>query len=108
MLFHESMLRNESLKLAPCTLPWGCLQRKAVMVEVLTHVESSSCVLIGLRLIVCSLEGKDLVLELADGTGLLEAKALGGLLQAADHGGRSAHQDLDIVGGLGQPFLRSN
>lgn len=57
---------------------------------------------------VCSLEGKDLVLQLADGTGLLEAKALGGLLQAADHGGRSAHQDLDIVGGLGQPFLRSN
>ncbi len=52
------------------------------------------------------LEGKDLVFEFADGAGLLEAKALGCFLKATDHGGRAAEQDLDIVGGLGQPFLR--
>lgn len=54
----------------------------------------------------CScLKCKDLVLELAHRTSLLEAKGLGGLLETADHGRRAAEQDLDIVGGLGQPFL---
>lgn len=53
----------------------------------------------------CCLESKDLVLELADGTGLFEAKALGGLLQTANHGRRTAEQDLDVVGGLGEEFL---
>lgn len=51
------------------------------------------------------LKGKDLVLELADGTGLLVAEALGGLLEAADHRGRTAEENLDVVGGLGEPFL---
>jgi hypothetical protein len=46
-----------------------------------------------------------LVFKLADGTGLLEAKALGGLLQAANHRGRTANENLDVVGGLGEPFL---
>lgn len=46
-----------------------------------------------------------MILELADGTGLLVPKALGGLLQAANHGRRTAHENLDVVGGLGEPFL---
>lgn len=55
----------------------------------------------------CSLlESKDLVLEFAHGPGLLETDGLGGLLETADHWGRAAEQDLDIVGGLGKPFLR--
>lgn len=53
------------------------------------------------------LEGKDLVLELADGAGLFEAEALGGLFEAADHGGRAAEENLDVVGGLGEEFLQS-
>lgn len=52
------------------------------------------------------LKGKDLVLELADGASLLEAKALCGLLETANHGRRSTEEDLDIVGGLGEPFLQ--
>ncbi len=53
------------------------------------------------------LKSKDLVLELADGARLLESQCLGGLLQAADHGRGAAEQDLDIGGGLGEPFLQS-
>ena len=52
-----------------------------------------------------NLEGKHLVLQLADGPGLLEAEALSGLLQATDHGRRAAQQDLDVLGRLGQVFL---
>lgn len=52
------------------------------------------------------LKGEDLVLELADGAGLLEAKALCGLFETANHGRRSTEEDLDIVGGLGEPFLQ--
>lgn len=52
------------------------------------------------------LEGKDLVLKLADGAGLLEAKALGGLLQATNHRRRTAEQDLDVVRRCRQPFLQ--
>lgn len=51
------------------------------------------------------LECEDLVLELADGLGLLEAKGLGGLLEATDHGWRTAEQNLDIIGRFGEPFL---
>lgn len=51
------------------------------------------------------LESKDLVFELADRTSLVEAQALCGLLQAADHGRRTAEQDLDVVGWGGEPFL---
>lgn len=51
------------------------------------------------------LESKDLVLELAHRTSLLEAQGLGSLLEAADHGRRTAEQNLDIVRRLGQPFL---
>lgn len=51
------------------------------------------------------LKGKHLVLELADGAGLLEADRLGGLLEGADHGRGAAEQNLDVVGGLGKPFL---
>jgi hypothetical protein len=51
------------------------------------------------------LEGKNLVNELADRTGLLEAKALSGLLETANHGRRTTEKNLDIVGGLGQVFV---
>jgi hypothetical protein len=53
------------------------------------------------------LESEDLVLELAHGPGLLVTDGLGSLLQAADHGWRPAEQNLDVVGGLGEPFLQS-
>jgi hypothetical protein len=52
------------------------------------------------------LEGKDLVNKLADRAGLLEAKALSGLLETANHRRRTTEKDLDIVGGLGQVFLK--
>ncbi len=52
------------------------------------------------------LEGKDLVFKLADRSRLLVAEALGGLLETANHRRRPADQDLDVVGGLGQPFLQ--
>jgi len=52
------------------------------------------------------LESKHLVLELADRASLLEAEALGGLLETAHHGRGTAEQDLDIVGRLGKPFLQ--
>lgn len=51
------------------------------------------------------LKGKELVFKLADRAGFLESKTLGGLLQAANHGGRTAEKHLDVVGGLGEPFL---
>jgi hypothetical protein len=51
------------------------------------------------------LEGKNLVNELADRTGLLEAKALCCLLETANHGRRTTEKNLDIVGGLGEIFL---
>lgn len=51
------------------------------------------------------LESEDLVLKLADGTRLVVAEGLGGLLQTTDHWGGTADEDLDIVGGLGQPLL---
>lgn len=51
------------------------------------------------------LKGKDLVLELAHGPSLPETKAFGGLLETANHGRRAADQDLDIIGGFGEPFL---
>ena len=53
-----------------------------------------------------SLEGKHLVLQLADGPGLLEPEGLGGLLETAHHGRRAAQQDLDVGRRLGEPFLR--
>jgi hypothetical protein len=56
--------------------------------------------------IASNLKGEDLILELAHGAGLLIAEGLGGLLDTADHGGRAAQEDLDVVGRLGQPFLR--
>lgn len=52
-----------------------------------------------------ALESKDLVLKLADGASLLEPKGLGSLLEAADHGGRTADEDLDVVRRLREPFL---
>lgn len=52
------------------------------------------------------LEGKDLVLELADGASLLEAETLGGLLQSTNHRRRAAEENLDIRGRLGEPFLK--
>lgn len=52
------------------------------------------------------LEGEDLVLELADGASLLEAETLGGLLQSTNHRRRAAEENLDIRGGLGEPFLK--
>lgn len=52
------------------------------------------------------LEAEDLVLELADGAGLVEAQGLGGLLHGADHGGWAADEDLDVLGGSGELGLR--
>ena len=52
-----------------------------------------------------NLEGKDLILKLADGTSLLEAETLGGLLQTTNHRRRTAEENLDIFGGLREPFL---
>lgn len=51
------------------------------------------------------LEGKDLVLELADRARLVVAEGLGGLLEATDHRGRAADEDLDVVRRLGEPLL---
>ena len=56
---------------------------------------------------VLSLERKDLVLKLADWAGLVVAEGLSCLLEAADHRGRTADEDLDVVGGLGEPFLEN-
>lgn len=54
-----------------------------------------------------NLESEDLVLELADRAGLLEAEGQGGLLECADHGGRAAKKELDIRGRLGEPLLHA-
>lgn len=51
------------------------------------------------------LEAEDLVLELADGPGLGEAKRLGGLLHGSDHRRRAADEDLDISCRSGEKFL---
>jgi hypothetical protein len=42
------------------------------------------------------LEAEDLVLELADGSGLGKAERLGGLLHGTDHGRRATDEDLDV------------
>lgn len=52
-----------------------------------------------------SSEAKDLVLELADGARRLVAELLKVLGHGLGHGRRSAHEDLDVVGGLGQILL---
>ena len=49
-------------------------------------------------------EAEDLVLELADGPGLGEAKRLSGLLHGTDHRRRATDEDLD-VGGRGRETL---
>ena len=54
------------------------------------------------------LEGKDLVLQLADRTGLVVAERFGGLLETTNHGGRATDQDLDVVRGLWQPLLQTS
>jgi hypothetical protein len=53
-----------------------------------------------------SLEGKYLILELADGSGLGVAQEFGGLLHRADHGRGTAEQDPNIASWGGQPFLK--
>jgi len=50
------------------------------------------------------LEAEDLVLELADGSGLGKAERLGGLLHGTDHGRRATDEDLD-VGSRGREAL---
>jgi hypothetical protein len=52
------------------------------------------------------LEAEDLVLELADRTGLSVAKSLGGFLHGADHWRRAAEEDLDVAGGGRKTFLK--
>ena len=52
-----------------------------------------------------ALESKYLVLKLAHGASLLISKGLGGLLEAADHGGRAADENLHVVRRLREPFL---
>lgn len=56
--------------------------------------------LLGIRL-----EAEDLVLELADGAGLGVAEGLGSLLHGADHGRRTAEEDLDVAGGGREALL---
>ncbi len=75
-----------------CSASLGCLFQ-FLLASVLVHPWARS------------LESKDLVLQLADGAGLGESQALGRLLEPTDHGGRAAEQDLDVIGGLGEPFL---
>lgn len=53
------------------------------------------------------LESKDLVTKLADRTCLGKAKGLGSLLDAANHRRRTAQEELDILGGLREPFLKT-
>lgn len=50
------------------------------------------------------LEAEYLVLELADGPGLVVTEGLGGLLHGTDHGWRAADEDLDI-GSRARKFL---
>lgn len=52
------------------------------------------------------LEGKHLVLKLADRAGLLEAQTLGGLLQSTNHGRGATDKDLDIICRCRQESLR--
>lgn len=52
------------------------------------------------------LEAEDLVIELADGAGLGVAERLGSLLHGADHGRRTAEEDLDIRSGSRETFLQ--
>lgn len=56
-------------------------------------------------LLVIRLEAEDLVLKLADGAGLGVAKGLGGLLHGADHGRRTAKENLDVAGGGREALL---
>lgn len=58
-----------------------------------------------IQLLGIHLEAEDLVLELADGAGLGVAEGLGGLLHGADHGGRTAEEDLDVAGGGREALL---
>lgn len=50
------------------------------------------------------LEAEDLVLELADGSGLGETERLSGLLHGTNHGRRATDENLDI-GGRGRETL---
>lgn len=52
------------------------------------------------------LEAEDLVLELADRTGLGVAEGLGSLLHGTDHGRRTAEEDLDVIGGGREALLQ--
>lgn len=51
------------------------------------------------------LKAEDLVVKLADWTGLLESKALGCLLHSRDHRRRTANEDLGTRRGRRQVFL---
>jgi hypothetical protein len=55
---------------------------------------------------VLCLEAEDLVLQLADGTGLGVAERFGGLLHGADHRRRTTEEDLDVAGGSRETFLK--
>lgn len=52
-----------------------------------------------------NLEAEDLVLELADRAGLGVTERLGSLLHRADHGRRTAEQNLDVAGRGRETFL---
>lgn len=54
---------------------------------------------------IISLEAEDLVLELADRSGLSETQALGRLLHSGNHRWGTADQDLDVAGGRGELLL---
>jgi len=51
------------------------------------------------------LEAENLVAELGNGLGRLEAKRGGGLLHSANHGWRTADEDLDVLCGAGATVL---
>jgi hypothetical protein len=56
-------------------------------------------------LLLSHLKRKELVLQLGDWSGLVETERLGGLLDSGNHGRRTADEDLDVFGGLGEVFL---
>ena len=54
---------------------------------------------------VSCLEAEDLVLKFADRAGLGVSERLGSLLHGANHGRRTAHENLDIAGGGRETLL---
>lgn len=58
--------------------------------------------------LIAALKAEDLVLELADGTSLGVSERLGGLLHGANHGRRTAEQNLDVARGSREALLEKS